>query len=83
MPVGGFINKGVSTMNHNILWLLMPNSTCFSPYLLNTLENKVFKTTQVAFKDTSVVLTVVFYVMQAVDTQNKEERKKMGKQAVF
>ena len=31
---------------------------------------------QVAFKDTSVVLTVVVYVMQAVDARNKDEERK-------
>ena len=33
-------------------------------------------------KDMSVVLTV-FYVMQAVDTRNKEKERKMEKRAVF
>ena len=28
------------------LWLLVPNSTCFSPYLSNPLENENFTITQ-------------------------------------
>ena len=44
MPIGEEFSNEEVDPDHDILWLLVSNNTCFRPYFSNALENEKFKT---------------------------------------
>ena len=61
----------------------MSNSTCFSLYFSNALENEVFKTMQVTFKDMSVVFNHCFLCYAGYRCMKQREKEEDGETGSF